>query len=113
MKGTIIRLGGKCAGLHRGEHEFEIILRDTENHCYWLKLSNHRYTLCGIGLDDIAGIHQAQPDSTAYRGGDSAVSQLQLGIVNVRFVGQQRASILAYRSFLRIQCLTGNYILLG
>ena len=64
----------------------QIILRDGENHRDGLDLGDHRQPGGIGGVDDVARVHQAQPDAAADGRGDLGVDQLQLGVVDLPLV---------------------------
>ena len=61
----------------------QAVLGDGKQHGYRLELSDHDHAVRVGGVNDVAGINQAQPDHAGDRGRDLGVSQLQLGVVNV------------------------------
>ena len=63
------------------------------------------------GVHDVARVDQAQPDAAVDGRGDAAVNQLQLGVVDGRLVGLDRAFLSADRGDLRVQLLLGDGIL--
>ena len=60
------------------------------------------------GMDDVADVHLAQADAPADRRGDVRIGKLQLGVVDRRLVGLNRAFELAYARRLRIELLLGD-----
>ena len=62
-------------------------------------------------MDDVAGIHLAQPDATANRRSNASISKLQSGIVDSALVRLDRTLVLPHQCLLRIDLLFRDRIL--
>ena len=70
--------------------------------CY---LGNHHQSSGTVRLDDISGIHQAQPDPSANRRSNMAEADLNLVILHRALVILYRALVLQYDLFLIVESL--------
>jgi len=98
-------------GLQLVEQPRQAVLGDREDHGDGLKLGD-RHQPVRIGrANDVARVHQAQPDSTADRRGDAAVGQLELGHVDLSLVELDDAFVLVRQRLLGIELLLRDRIL--
>src|SRR5262249_31799987 len=97
---------------HLGEHLGEVVFRNVEHHGDGLELRNHGQAVVGvIGTYYVARVDQTQPDAPGDGSGDTAVGQLQLGVVDLRLVALDDALVLIHQGDLRVQLLFGNGVL--
>ena len=61
-------------------------------------------------MDDVAGIHQAQPNASGNGRGDVGVDDLQLGSIHLALVQLHGAFVLVDRSHLGSELLLGDRI---
>ena len=64
-----------------------------------------------VGVNDVAGIHEAQPDSPGDRRGDPRIHQLQLGSVDLPLIRLDDPFRLANQGLLGIQLLFRDQLL--
>ena len=106
---AVVRLDRKRrAGREVFAQRRQAVLRDGEDDGDRLQLRDHDQAAGIAGVDDVAGIDQAQPEPRGERGGDAAVDELQLGAVDLRLVGLHRALVLANQGLLRVELLLGD-----
>src|ERR1700722_6727094 len=92
--------------LHRGLEARQIVLRNSEVNRDRLQLRNHRESGRVGRMNDIARIHQPEPDPPGDRRSDAAVSELKFGIVDDALVALDRASELSDQSLLVVEVLS-------
>ena len=81
------------------------VFRDAEDHGDGLKLGNHRQGIGIGGMDNVAGVHQAQPNASGNGRGDVGVDDLQLGRIHLALVKLHGAFVLVDGRHLGIELL--------
>src|SRR5208337_1383347 len=80
-----------AVGLHRGLEAWQIVLRNTEINRDRLQLRDHRETGRVGRMNDIARVHQPEPNPARDRRSDAAINQLKLGVFERRHIFRERA----------------------
>ena len=100
-------------GLEFIEHRREVVLGDGKHDRDGLQLGDHGQPGGIGGVNDVARIHRRRPIRPADGGGDAAISQLQLGVVDLPLVELDGALELVHQGFLGIILLFGDGVLAG
>ena len=88
----------------------QVVLGYAENNRYRLQLRDDDQRRRTVGLHDIAGVHQSQPDTPLNRRDNMGKGQIDLRVVNLPFVILNRTLVLQHCLFLVIHLLLGDGI---
>lgn len=86
----------------------KLVLRKGKDNGDGLKLGDDEQAVGVAGVNNVAGIHEAEADAAADRCGDVAIGELQLGIIDLPLIGANGAVELADLRGLGIELLLGN-----
>src|SRR4029079_18903818 len=102
----------RLSGFELVEYGGETVFGDGEYHGNRLKLRDDQQPIGIVRTDQVALIHEAQPDASVNGRGDARVRDLQLGVVDLSLIGLDHSFQLPDQRFLGVELLLGDKSLL-